>query len=127
MTKPFPNLRTRTAVALAPSGGLFRTLLRSGCFRGFATCVRGTIVPRVAAGLIAAALLLPPVSSAQEVQNNSPSQLFARALTQLVAIVQPPTNQAPRTFTTTVKVIKADGLPKEVEGREFDLDRKSVV
>src|ERR1035441_4261799 len=33
----------------------------------------------------------------------------------------PSTNQAPRTFTTTVKVIKADGLPKEIEGRELDL------
>jgi hypothetical protein len=71
--------------------------------------------------LVAAALLLPLISSAQETQTNSPSQLLTQALTRLVAIVEPPSNQAPRTFTTTVKVIKADGLPKEVEGREFDL------
>jgi outer membrane lipoprotein-sorting protein len=71
--------------------------------------------------LIAAALLLPRISSAQETQTNSPSQLFVQAMTRLVAIIEPPTNRAPRTFTTTVNIIKADGLPKEVEGRELDL------
>jgi isopenicillin-N N-acyltransferase-like protein len=80
-----------------------------------------SLMTRSMAGIVAVALLLPGVASAQETQTNSPSQLFAQALTQLVAIIQPPTNQAPRTFTTTVKVIKADGLPNEIEGRELDL------
>jgi isopenicillin-N N-acyltransferase-like protein len=84
-------------------------------------CSRRAIIPRAAAGFIAAALLLPGLALAQETQTNSPSQLLAQALTRLVAIIEPPANQASRTFTTTVKVIKADGLPKEVEGRELDL------
>jgi outer membrane lipoprotein-sorting protein len=64
---------------------------------------------------------MPHVSWAQETQTNSPAQLFVQTLTRLVAIIQPPTNQPPRTFTTTVKVIKADGLPKEIEGRELEV------
>ena len=76
---------------------------------------------RAAVCLVAAALLLPRASSAQEAQTNSAPQLFARALTQLVAILEAPTNQAPRTFTTTLKVVKAEGLPKEVAGREIEL------
>jgi outer membrane lipoprotein-sorting protein len=71
--------------------------------------------------LVAAVLLLPRFSSAQETQTNSPAQLFAQTLTRLVAILEPPANQAPRTFTTRVKVIKAEGLPKEMEGRELAL------
>jgi isopenicillin-N N-acyltransferase-like protein len=80
-----------------------------------------SLTPRLAACFLAAALLLPRLSSAQETQTNSPAQLFARGLTQLVAILEPPTNQAPRTFTTTVKVLKAEGLPKGAEGRELEL------
>ena len=75
------------------------------------------VLPRAAACAVAAALLLPRVSAAQETQTNSPSQRFVQALTQLVAILEPPANQAPRTFTTKVKVIKAEGLPKEVAGQ----------
>ncbi|MGO8930042.1 MAG: C45 family autoproteolytic acyltransferase/hydolase [Limisphaerales bacterium] len=78
-------------------------------------------VPRFAVCFVAGALLLPRIAPAQETQTNSPAQLFSQALTQLVAILAPPTNQAPHTFTTTVKVIKAEGLPKEAEGRELDL------
>jgi isopenicillin-N N-acyltransferase like protein len=47
--------------------------------------------------------------------------VFARALTQVVGILQPTPNRAPRTFTTTLKVLKADGLPKALEGREMEL------
>lgn len=111
----------RLTLALNPSRASFQTRSRSGCFPAFAICARGTIIPRAAVGFVAAALLLPHISWAQEAQTNSPAQLFAQALTQLVAIIHPPTNQPPRTFTTTVKVIKADGLPKEIEGRELVL------
>jgi outer membrane lipoprotein-sorting protein len=120
MTKLFSDLRTRAAIVLTVGEGLSRTLLRSG-LPAFAIYTRRAIAPRVAAGLIAAALVLPLISSAQETQTNSPAQLFARALTRLVAIIEPPANQATRTFTTTLKVNKADGLPKEIEGRELDL------
>jgi isopenicillin-N N-acyltransferase-like protein len=76
---------------------------------------------RTTAGIVAVALLLTCVCPAQEAKTNSPSQLFAQALAQLTAILAPPTNQAPRTFTTTVKLLKAEGLPKETEGRQLDL------
>ena len=121
MTNPSPKFLPGATHALTPSRDSFRTPPRLGWFPAFAIWARGAIIPRAAAGLIVAALLLPCIATAQETQTNSPSQLFAQALTQLVAIIQPPTNQAPRTFTTTVKVIKADGLPKEIEGRELDL------
>lgn len=73
------------------------------------------------ASMVAVALLLTFVSPAQGAKTNSPSQLFAQALAQVSAILAPPTNQAPRTFTTALKVIKAQGLPKETEGRQLDL------
>ena len=79
------------------------------------------VMPRLAVCVVAVALLLPRIAPAQETQTNSPSQLFAQALAQLVAILAPPANQPPRTFTTTVKVVKAEGLPKEAEGRELEL------
>ena len=121
MTKPTPNFMTCPTLALAPSGGAVRTRPRARGFPAFANSARGTIIPRAAAGLIAIALLLPGISSGQETQTNSPSQLFAKALNRLVAIIDPPASEAPHTFTTTVKVIKAGGLPKEVEGRELEL------
>ena len=68
-----------------------------------------------------AALLLPRVSAAEEAKTNSPAQLLAQALTRLVAIIEPSADLPPRTFTTTVKVLKANGLPKEVEGRGLEL------
>src|ERR1039458_4256474 len=76
---------------------------------------------RAMAGIIAVALLLTCVCPAQEAKTNSPSQLFAQALAQLTAILALPTNQSPRTFTTTVKLLKAEGLPKEAEGQEIGL------
>ena len=79
------------------------------------------MTPWAAICLVAAVLLLPGLSSAQETQTNLAAQFFVKAVTQVVAILEPPTNQAPRTFTATVKVIKAEGLPKETEGRELDL------
>jgi outer membrane lipoprotein-sorting protein len=76
---------------------------------------------RTTAGIVAVALLLTFACPAQEAKTNSPSQLFAQALAHFTAILAPPTNQAPRTFTTTVKLLKAEGLPKETEGRQLDL------
>jgi|GEM_PF-201298 len=78
-------------------------------------------MPRAAAGLIAATLLLPLISSAQETQTNSPTHYLLQAVNRLAAILEPPASQAPRTFTTTLKVTKADGLPNEIVGREMDL------
>ena len=79
------------------------------------------ILRRAAFCLVAAVLLLPGVPFAQETQTNSPAQLFAQGLTQLAGILEPPATQPPRTFTTTVKVTKAEGLSKAAEGRALDL------
>jgi outer membrane lipoprotein-sorting protein len=78
-------------------------------------------MPRVVACLIAAALLLPRLSSAQETDTNSPATLLVQAVNRLVSIFEPPADKPAQTFTTTVKVVKADGLPKEAAGREVEL------
>ena len=79
--------------------------------------IRPTLIPaaasrlaRATASIVSVTLLLTCVCPAQEAKTNSPSQLFAQALAQLAGDLAPPTNQPPRTFTTTVKVIKADGI-----------------
>jgi outer membrane lipoprotein-sorting protein len=79
------------------------------------------VMQRLAVCFVAIALLLPRIAPAQATPTNSPAQLFSQALAQLVAILAPPTNQPARTFTTTVKLVKAEGLPKEAEGQELDL------
>jgi len=70
--------------------------------------------------LLALALALPCRVTAQTA-TNSPVSVFLAALGRLVSIVEPPTNQDARTFTTTLKVTKAEGLPKELAHREFEL------
>jgi outer membrane lipoprotein-sorting protein len=67
------------------------------------------------------ALLLPGLCPAQTAETNSSARLFAGALNRLVRIVEPTTNDTPRTFATTLKIVKADGLPKELVGQAFDL------
>jgi dienelactone hydrolase/outer membrane lipoprotein-sorting protein len=73
------------------------------------------------ASLVAAALLLPRVSSAQEAQTNSPTHYYVQAVNRLIAVLEPPASQAPHTFTTTLKVTKAEGLPSQVMGREMEI------
>jgi len=79
-----------------------------------------TTIP-LASSLIAAALLLPRTSSAQEAQTNSPTHYYIQAVNRLAAVLEPPASQAPRTFTTTLKVTKAEGLPSPVMGREMEI------
>src|SRR5664279_2773851 len=121
MTNPFPRHMTSANPVLASSRGACRKHSRSRYLPALAICARGAIARRIGAGFVVAALVLPLISSAQETQTNSPSQLLVQALTRLAGIIEPPANQAPRTFTTTLKVVKADGLPKEVQGRELEL------
>ena len=73
------------------------------------------------ASFVAGALLLPSISSAQEANTNSPAHYFIQAVNRLAAILEPPASQAPRTFTTTLKVTKAEGLPSQVAGREMGI------
>jgi hypothetical protein len=70
---------------------------------------------------VAVVLLTPRSFSAQETQTNTAAQLFSKALAQLVTILEPRPGQAPRTFTTTLRLTRAGGLPKQAEGRELNL------
>ncbi len=108
-----PTLAASSRPLPSPSGG--------GRSATLSRPVRPAIKTRAVAGLVAFALLLPCLSPAQEAKTNSPSQLFAQALARITRILAPPTNQAPRTFTTTVKLLRAEGLTKAAEGRELDL------
>jgi outer membrane lipoprotein-sorting protein len=81
---------------------------------------RATAISWVAI-VLAGALVFGGLAPAQEPPTNSPPQIFARALTQLAGIIQPPTDRAPRTFSTTLKVVKAEGVSKAIDGREFEL------
>lgn len=47
--------------------------------------------------------------------------VFTAALNQVAALVEPATNEPPRTFTTTLKILQADGLPKELVGSQLEL------
>ena len=80
--------------------------------------IRATIP--LACGLMAA--LLPPcVSLAQEAQTNSPTHYYIQAVNRLAKVLEPSASQEPRTFTTTLKITKADGLPAGVMGRELEI------
>ncbi len=84
-------------------------------------CALNRIKVGAAAWVLVAVLLLPRIAAGQQAQTNSPTEVFAGALARLAAIFQPPTNEPARTFSTTVKIVKAGGLPKELAGREVDL------
>jgi len=53
--------------------------------------------------------------------SNESIRLFSEALAQLVRVVVPPTNEAPRTFTTTLKLTKGAGLSKQLLDRQLEI------
>lgn len=67
------------------------------------------------------AFLLPCWSPAQQPDTNSPARLLTGAMTRVAQIFEAPNAEPARTFTATLKVLKADGLPKEFLGREVTL------
>lgn len=67
------------------------------------------------------ALVLPCLGSAQQPETNSPAKLLTGAMTRVAQIFEAPNTAPARTFTATLKVLKADGLPKELLGRELTL------
>ena len=79
------------------------------------------ITSRLAACLVIASLLLPRAATAEDAATNTPATFLVQAVNQLVAVLEPPSDKPARTFTTTLKVVKAEGLPREAEGREVDL------
>ena len=66
-------------------------------------------------------LVLTSHSFAQTPQTNSPMRLFGAAIMRLTRIIEPHTNEPPRTFTVTLQVLKAEGLPKELIGQKVDV------
>ena len=112
MTNPLPNLMIR--ITTTP---VFTSVRRS--VRKLSRAV--PLMSRLAAALIVASLLLPRAATAQDTSTNSPATYLVQAVNQLVAILEPPSDKPARTFTTTLKVVKAEGLPKEAEGREVEL------
>jgi len=67
------------------------------------------------------ALWLPGGAAAQsETPTNNPVPWLMGALDRVVSTVAPGTN-APATFTATLKITRAGGLPKELADREFEL------
>lgn len=65
------------------------------------------------------ALVLPGLAPAQPADTNSPARLLTGTMIRVAKIFEAPKNESPQTFTATVKVLKAEGLPKEFVGREI--------
>ncbi|MGA2867123.1 MAG: C45 family peptidase [Verrucomicrobiota bacterium] len=76
---------------------------------------------RFALWFVCFALALPRLVPAQTTDTNSPVQLLATALSRLALVVEPPAGEPARTFTTTLKIVKADGVPGELAGRQWEL------
>jgi outer membrane lipoprotein-sorting protein len=67
------------------------------------------------------ALARPQLAPAQGTNTNSPALTLAGVVTRLAFLVEPTEGQAARTFTATLKVVKAEGLPSELAGRELEV------
>jgi outer membrane lipoprotein-sorting protein len=48
-------------------------------------------------------------------------RLFSGALEQLTQLVEPSTNQPPKTFTATLKIVRASGISKEFVDRQLEI------
>ncbi len=70
---------------------------------------------------LALALALPHLTPAQQPDTNSPARLLTGAMTRVAQIFEAPGNASPRTFTATLRVLKAEGLPKEFLGRAVNV------
>lgn len=75
------------------------------------------------AGFVAVGLLFSQVHPvpAAETKGAAPAEVFQAALARVSTILQPPADTAPQCFTTTVKILKAGGLPKKLELQELDI------
>ena len=79
---------------------------------------------RIASWFFATALvLLTPVFlvGAEDGPARTPSELFKAALQKTASLVEPPQGSEPRTFSTRLDIMKAEGLPKELSGRSASL------
>ena len=70
---------------------------------------------------LALALVVPHLSPAQQPDTNSPTRLLTGAMMRIARIFEASNPESPRTFTATLRILKADGLPTEFAGREVKL------
>ncbi|MCY2953202.1 MAG: C45 family autoproteolytic acyltransferase/hydrolase [Planctomycetota bacterium] len=66
-------------------------------------------------------LLVCNFSLAQQPPTTQPSQVFANLITRTLALIEPPDNTPPRTFSTRLVITKADGLPNDLLNATLDL------
>jgi len=72
--------------------------------------------------LLHALLLVMPLFLARaEVDPKTPTELFAEALQKVVGIVEPGPGAEPRTFSTRLELVKAEGLPRDLAGLHVTL------
>jgi isopenicillin-N N-acyltransferase-like protein len=103
-----------------PSCSPARTLyaeLKPGAGRPLAQAMKN---PRCLLPLLLVALW-PFLALARTDDTNSLLPVFTAALNQVVELVEPASNQPPRTFTTTLKILKADGFHEELSGHQIAL------
>lgn len=67
------------------------------------------------------AFLFLPRAFSQEAATRTPQELFSAAIAKLLSVLEPPAGATPQTFATRLKVLRADGLAKELAGRSADL------
>ncbi|MCX6892934.1 MAG: hypothetical protein NTX51_15665, partial [Verrucomicrobia bacterium] len=90
---------------------------------GFGRAAPGRLCRRthLLAALAISALLLSPLHAAESSDTNSPAELLGRALMRVSQLVEPDANTAPRTFTASIRVVKANGWAKGMSGHNLDL------
>jgi hypothetical protein len=64
---------------------------------------------------------LPALAHAHQAAPPAPSRIVSNMLARIASLVEPAPGQPAQTFTATLRVTKADGLPKEVTGATLDL------
>jgi dienelactone hydrolase/outer membrane lipoprotein-sorting protein len=76
----------------------------------------------ITTSIVVATSLAYQVASSQETQtNNLPAHYFIQAVSLLAGIIEPAAGASSRTFSTSLKINRADGLPKDLAGREIEL------
>ncbi len=73
--------------------------------------------------ILGALLLTSPFLLAQtpETKTSTPAEIFSAMLSKTARVIEPATGAPLQTFSTRLKILQADGAPKELLGRELDL------
>src|SRR6266850_3850509 len=66
-------------------------------------------------------LIISTFARAAQNEPKKPDEILKSTLSRLTAIIEPPANAAPRTFTTQLKLTRSDGLPDQFKGATLDL------